>query len=113
MKNTADVGLLDGVRWDTDEVMMHSFPTEGIKKLMVYVDADADHRYARMLARNRTGEAATTRDQFDVLNKRPNEIYIPEIGARADLTLTNNYENIADFEKDIEVAYEKWIRPLL
>jgi uridine kinase len=113
MQNTADVGLLDGVRWDTDEEMMNAFPAEGIKKLMVYVSADDDHRYARLIARNRTGEGATTREQFAELNKQPNERYIPEIGSRADLKIENNYENIADFEKEIESAYERSIKSLL
>jgi len=113
MQNTADVGLLDGVRWDTDEAMMNEFPAEGIKKLMVYVYADDDHRYARLIARNRSGEGKTTREQFAELNKQPNEIYIPEIGSRADLKLINNYEAVADFDNDIIAAYNKSIKSLL
>src|SRR5260221_3268415 len=113
MQNTADVGLLDGVRWDTDEQMMNSFPAEGIKKLMIYISADDDHRYTRLIARNRSGEAATTREQFAELNKQPNEIYIPEIGSRADLELKNNYEDVPSFQRDIENAYQNSIKPLL
>ncbi len=113
MQNTADVGLLDGVRWDTDEQMMNSFPAEGIKKLMIYISADDDHRYTRLIARNRSGEAATTREQFAELNKQPNEIYIPEIGSRADLELKNNYEDVPNFQRDIETAYQNSIKPLL
>ena len=112
-KDTSDVGILDGMRWDVDETMLREFPAEGIKSLVIYIDASDDTRYARLLARNRSGEAATTREQFDVLNQQPNEINIPQIGFRADLKLTNNYENIADFEKDIEKAYQEKIKPLL
>lgn len=112
-QNTSEVGILDGMRWDTDENMVREFPADGIKSIIIYVDADADHRYARMRARNRTGEATTTREQFDELNKQPNEIYIPEIGSRADITLVNNYDAITDFEKDINAAYAKSIAPLL
>ena len=112
-QDTADVGILDGVRWDCDEQMMNEFPADGIRKLLIYVFADDDHRYARLIARNRSGEAATTREQFAELNKQPNERYIPEIGSRANLTLVNNYKNIPDFEKDVAAAYEKYIKPLL
>ena len=112
-RSIADVGILDGARWDVDEVMMREFPANGITSIVMYIAADDDHRYARLQARNRSGEATTTREQFAELNKQPNEIYIPEIGAHADIKLTNNYTDITDFEKDIEVAYREKIKPLL
>ncbi len=112
-KNTADVGILDGVRWEVDEKMIREFPAEGIKSVVVYVDADDDHRYSRLLARNRSGEATTTREQFATLNQQPNEIFIPQIGTHADITLINNYDNVADFEKDIEAAYRGKIKSLI
>jgi hypothetical protein len=113
LHNTADVGILDGMRWDTDEAMVNEFPAEDVKKLIIYINADDDHRYARLVARNRSGEGSMTREQFAELNKQPNETSIPQIGSRADLTLTNNYEKISDFEKDVIEAYEKNIKPLL
>jgi uridine kinase len=109
-KDASDVGILDGMRWDTDEAMVREFPAAGIKSIVVYVYADDDHRYGRLLARNRSGEATTTREQFAELNKQPNETYIPEIGSRADLKLVNNYDNILDFEKDVATAYEAYIK---
>ncbi|HVN26793.1 MAG TPA: hypothetical protein VMT99_04075 [Candidatus Paceibacterota bacterium] len=113
MKNAADVGILDGVRWDTDEAIVREFPAEGIRSLIVYVSASDDRRYARLVARNRSGEAATTRAQFDDLNRQPNETFIPVIGSRADVTLVNDHDTIADFERDVEAAYEKFIKPAL
>ncbi|HVO28411.1 MAG TPA: hypothetical protein VMT81_00275 [Candidatus Paceibacterota bacterium] len=112
-KDAADVGILDGVRWDVDEKMIREFPAEGIRSAIIYVAASDDTRYARLLARNRSGEAATTREQFAVLNQQPNEKFIPEIGSRADLTLANDYGAIADFEKDIEAAYRDKVKPYL
>src|SRR5690348_13256577 len=50
-RDTADVGILDGVRWHEDEKMIRAFPKAGIKSLMVYVTASQDRRYARLLAR--------------------------------------------------------------
>jgi uridine kinase len=113
LKNPADVGILDGMRWEVDEKMMKEFPADGVKSVIVYVDADEDHRYARLVARNRSGEAATTREQFVELGRQPNEIFIPEIGSRADIRLTNNYATVADFEPDIEAAYREKIKGLL
>jgi dephospho-CoA kinase len=112
-KDTADVGILDGMRWEVDEKMMQEFPAAGIKSYVIYVYADDDHRYARLIARNRSGEAATTREQFAILNQQPNEIFIPQIGSRADLMLTNNYETVAEFGPDIEKAYKEKVRILL
>jgi uridine kinase len=113
LKNPADVGILDGMRWEVDEKMMKEFPAEGVKSVVVYIAADDDHRYARLIARNRSGEAVTTREQFAELNKQPNEIFIPEIGSRADITLTNNYTTVAEFERDIEAVYEEKIKGLI
>jgi dephospho-CoA kinase len=112
-KNPADVGLLDGMRWEIDEKMLREFPTDGIKSIVIYVDADDDHRYARLVARNRSGEAATTREQFAELNRQPNEIFIPEIGSRADIKLMNNYDTVAEFERDIEAVYREKIKGLI
>lgn len=112
-KDTADVGILDGMRWKVDEDMMHEFPADGVKSLVVYVDADEDHRFARLQARNRHGEAITSRGQFVVLNQQPNEIYIPKIGEHADIRLVNNYATVAEFERDIEAIYREKLKGLL
>ncbi len=113
LKNPADVGILDGMRWDVDEKMMKEFPADGVKSVTVYIFADDDHRYARLVARNRSGEATTTREQFAELNRQPNEIFIPEIGSRADIKLTNNYATVSEFERDIEAVYREKIKELL
>lgn len=112
-KDSADVGILDGARWEVDEKMLREFPAEGIKSIIIYIAADDDHRYVRMKARNRSGEAATTREDFIKLNSVQTEIFIPEIGKRADIKLTNNYNAVADFERDIEAAYREHLTSLL
>jgi len=113
MKESFDIGIIDGVRWLADEKMLRTLPAEGIKNLIVYVDADADLRFQRLQVRKRAGESATTREEFDMQGKRENEIYIPEIGSRADIKLLNNYENVEEFRKDVEAAYVKTIKALL
>jgi dephospho-CoA kinase len=112
-KDTSDVGILDGMRWEVDEKMLHEFPADGIKSIVIFIDADDEARFARMKARNRSGEAAMTREEFAELNKQPNETYIPKIGEHADIRLTNNYENMADFERDVEAAYREKIKGLI
>ena len=112
MKDTSDVAILDGMRWNVDEDMVRGFPAEGVKSVVIYVDADDAHRYARLVARNRSGEATTTREQFNVLNQQPNEIYIPQIGFRADIKIPNN-GTLAEFEEHIANAYRDKIKPLL
>ena len=108
-----DVGILDGMRWLSDEAMLREFPAAGIKSIVIYVTASADRRYERLAKRNRSGEAAITRGKFDEQGKAQNESYVPEIGARADVKLQNEYEKIEDFQKDIEAAYRSAVKPLL
>jgi dephospho-CoA kinase len=110
MKDTADVGILDGMRWDVDETMLREFPAEGISSLIIYVDADDDHRYSRLIARNRNNEGVTTREQFVIMNQQQNEKYIPHIGDHADITFINNFTAVSDFEEIIETAYRDVIR---
>jgi len=111
--DAADVGILDGVRWFSDEEMIRSFAKRGIKNLLVYVLASPDVRYERLRRRNRAGEASVTRAEFDRQMAAENETYIPEIGGRADIKLMNEYADVQDFRKDAARAYQKTIRPLL
>ncbi len=106
MEDTADVTILDGVRWLGDERMIRSLNDDGIKTVMVYIFADPKIRYARLLARNRAGEAATTWEDFSRQEKVRTEIDIPDIGSRAEITLENNYDNVEHFKRDINRVYE-------
>jgi dephospho-CoA kinase len=106
MKDTADATILDGVRWLGDEKMIRSLNDEGIKTVLIYIPADAKVRYARLLARNRAGEAATTWEDFSRQEKMRTEVDIPNIGSRAEIMLENNYDSIENFERDINRVYE-------
>ncbi|HVM77205.1 MAG TPA: AAA family ATPase [Candidatus Paceibacterota bacterium] len=113
-RDATDVGVIDGVRWFSDEDMiMKDLPRDGVKGLIVYVDADPDIRFKRLQIRQRAGEAHTTREEFDMQGKRENEIYIAEIGNRAQIKLLNNYDSVDDFKNDVIMEYEKNIKPLL
>jgi len=106
MEDTADVTILDGVRWLGDERMLRSLGDEGIKTIMIYISADPKVRYARLIARNRAGEAATTWEKFMQQEQMKNEVDIPDIGSRADIALENNYDDVEHFKRDINRVYE-------
>ncbi|HUZ92455.1 MAG TPA: hypothetical protein VNG29_00460 [Candidatus Paceibacterota bacterium] len=112
MRDEAHVGILDGVRWLSDEKMLYAFPEEGVKSIMVHVTAPAKDRYRWLKDRNRAGAAETTWESFLEQEKAENEIYIPEIGGRAAVKLVNS-GSVDEFLKKIEVVYRESIRPLL
>ena len=101
-----DVTILDGVRWLGDEKMLRSLNNEGIKSILIYITANPDVRYGRLLARNRAGESATTREDFERQEKAKTEVDIPDIGSRAEIILENNYDDVEHFHRDINRVYE-------
>jgi dephospho-CoA kinase len=102
----SDVTILDGVRWLGDERMIRSLNDEGIKTILIYIPADAEVRFARLKARNRSGEATTTWETFSRQEKALTEVDIPDIGSRAEIVLENNYEDVELFKRDINRVYE-------
>jgi dephospho-CoA kinase len=106
MSDDADVAILDGVRWLGDEKMIRGLNDDGIKSVFVYLTADPKVRYARLISRNRVGEAATTWEDFSRQEKVRTEVDIPDIGSRAEITLENNYDDIEHFKRDINRVYE-------
>lgn len=101
-----DVTILDGVRWLGDEKMLRALNDMGIKTILIYISAEAKIRYARLLARNRAGEAATTWENFIRQEQAQTEVDIPDIGSRAEIVIENNYDDTQPFERDIERVYE-------
>jgi dephospho-CoA kinase len=106
IKEDADVTILDGVRWLGDEKMLRGLNDKGIKSILIYIPADGEVRYARLLGRNRAGESATTWEDFSRQEKVRSEVDIPDIGSRAEIVLENNYDHIEQFHRDIERVYE-------
>lgn len=83
----AEIVILDGVRWETDAAMIRRFP----RNLLVYVTADIQTRYHRLLARKENaGEDRTTFEQFQREERAENELLIPGIGKTADVTIVND-----------------------
>lgn len=106
MEDSADVAILDGVRWLGDERMIRGLNNEGIKTILIYIPAELKVRYDRLIARNRAGEGATTWEKFMEQQQMKNEVDIPDIGSRAEVTLENNYDGVENFYRDINRIYE-------
>lgn len=82
----ADIVILDGVRWKTDEDLIRRFP----KNLMVYITAKLKTRFERIKKRNEKVGEAKNYSQFLKEEKAENELLIPKIGSRADIKIENN-----------------------
>ncbi len=106
MNDTADVTIIDGIRWLGDEAMIRDLNEDGAKTIFIYIEASAEIRYARLMERDRDDESATTREEFLKQDNARTEVDIVEIGARAEIILQNNYADVRDFKKDIERTYE-------
>ncbi len=82
----ADIIVLDGVRWLSDEKMIREFP----KNMIVYVTAPPEVRYERTKARKvYVGEATASYETFLEEEKVRTELDIPKIAANADVTIDN------------------------
>jgi dephospho-CoA kinase len=96
----ADIVILDGVRWETDEKLIRSFP----KNYLVYINADVDIRYERLKIRREKLDEAKTYAQFMEEEKAPNEVLIPEIGKRSDFEVKNN-GTFEELKKEVKNFY--------
>ncbi len=98
----ADIVILDGIRWKSDVDLLRSFP----KNILVYITADLDIRYHRLKLRQEKKDEAKTYEQFMKEEQAQNELLIPEIGAKADIKITNN-ASIEDFKAEIEKSVKE------
>ncbi len=84
---THDIIVLDGVRLQEDVDMVKSLPN----KILVYIDADPEVRYQRiLLRREKDGEENTTREDFAKMEASVTERYIPQIKSQCDAVLDNS-----------------------
>lgn len=105
----ADVVIVDGIRWLTDEIMIRNFPNN----LLIYITADVNERYQRSLRRiSRAGESEKSLKQFLKEEQASNEIFIPEIGSRADLKIDNS-GFLEELNEKAKGCYTEHIKPKL
>lgn len=105
-KLNANIIIIDGVRWLTDEEFIRKFP----KNLMVYITANVKTRFERTKKRlEKVGEGKSYA-QFLREEKAKNELLIGKIGGRADVKIENN-ESLKEFKEKVEDFYTKFIQP--
>ncbi len=99
-KSTADIVVLDGIRWESDEAVLRNYPNNHL----MYIRADASIRFSRLVARKeKSGEGETTWKQFLKEEHASNEITIPQIGLRADTAVIHNGDM-----KNLDLQVEKF-----
>lgn len=109
LNEQADIVILDGVRWSTDEQMLRKLPNNAL----VYITADANIRYERTKIRGeKAGEDKTTFEQFLKEEQVETELFIPQIGSRADVKINNN-GSLEEYEKQVKDFYEQYIKKAL
>lgn len=102
LKYPADVVLVDGVRWLTDEEMIRKLPGNR----MVYIASPIEDRYERSKKRGENvGEKEKLFEQFCVEDEAENERFVENIGARADVKIQN-----AGTSPESEASYRKRAR---
>ncbi|MEK7627961.1 MAG: hypothetical protein AAB421_00895 [Patescibacteria group bacterium] len=95
---TADVVLLDGVRWDSDLALVRRFP----KNALVYITASPEVRYARTVTRGeKVGESETSFEQFMREEQAANEVHIARLAESADQVIKNDGD-IDSFARAVE-----------
>lgn len=101
----ADIVILDGVRWETDVMLVRSFP----KNFLVYITAHIKLRFERLKIRNEKKDEAKTIDQFMKSEKAKNELLIPKIGSRANAKIENNgsFENL---KEEVKTFIESFLK---
>jgi uridine kinase len=96
----ADVVLIDGIRWESDLVLLRKFA----KNLLVYVTAPLKVRFARTRARKeKLGESHSSFTQFKKEELVKTESFIQKIGRDAEFKIPNN-GSFADFRRKVRIV---------
>jgi dephospho-CoA kinase len=94
----ADIVIIEGVRWKSDEPMIRTF----VNNLLVYITAEPKIRYGRMKTRGeKVGEKNFSYEQFEKEERAETELEIPKIGAKADFKIENN-GSLDEFRHKVE-----------
>lgn len=85
--DSADIIIINGVRWETDRDFIRSFSNN----FLVYITAPTEVRFERIKARGENvGENDISLEEFMEDEKAKSESFIKEIGASADFKIDNN-----------------------
>ncbi len=98
---SAEIVLVDGIRWDSDIVLLNRFP----KHKLIYITADLKVRFERICQRREKIGEGESYEQFLKEEQAANEISIPRLGAQADVTIQNN-KTLREFKSEILNAFK-------
>lgn len=106
LSNSADVAVLDGVRWQSDVDLVRGFP----QNFLVYITAPSNIRYDRIKSRKeKEGEFNISYEQFVKEGKTENEALIPKIGLQADFKIINS-TTLLKFKEQVKIFHDKFIK---
>lgn len=109
LNEQSDIVILDGIRWPTDEQMLRKLPNN----VLVYITADVQIRYERTKMRGeKADEDKTTFEQFLKEEQVETELFIPQIGSRADIKIDNN-GSLNKYKKQVEKFCRQHIKKAL
>lgn len=103
---SADVVVLDAVRWEADLELVRSFPIN----FLVYITATPEIRFERLKHRKeKAGESDMSFEDFQKQEQVATETQIHTLAAQADFTIENN-GSMEDFAKSVKEFYENSLR---
>lgn len=86
-KSTADLIILDGMRWPPEVEILRELPNN----FLVYITADPEIRFERLKKRKeKTGEGEMSYEQFLHEEQAPAEQLIKTLAKNADIKIINN-----------------------
>lgn len=96
-KSTADIVILDGMRWPPEVEILREMPNN----ILVYITADPKIRFERLRNRKeKTGEGDMSYEQFLHEEQAPAEQLIKTLAKGADITVENS-GNLEDLRKKV------------
>ena len=84
-KDSADVIVVDGIRYPNELKMAQSFP----ENIMLFIEVPLELRYQRCCMRGTRGEASLTFEEFRANEEKETERHLDEIIGKADYTIDN------------------------
>jgi len=104
-KCTKSIIVVDGIRRQEDIKFLKELP----KFILIYIEADPENRFKRILQRSENpDDAIKTFDQFKKELEKESEIKIKELKNVADYIINNN-SSLTDFYSQIDGVIKKYI----
>lgn len=101
-----EIKIADGVRWPHDEKMIRGF----LDSSLIYIVADPKTRWERIRQRKeKQGDAAKIWEEFLKEDQASTEVFVDDIGSRADFTIDNNGV-MEEYQKQVREFYVRFLK---